>query len=162
MSNRFCDKMRDNVTLPLGGIAITDKMEPDHGLISGIFGKAGGKSRNFVGTVKLLLCNRIDDAVSVHRILPMSSDERLGLLGINDGIAERSIYRTLQKVGREFPILLERYQEVIKRHGLIDDIQISDFSSSYFEGKNAEFAAHGYSRGHRPDKKQVTWGISRE
>ena len=152
--------MRDNVTLPLGSIAITDKIESDYGLISGIFGKAGGKSRNFVGTVKLLLCNRMDDAVSVHRILPMSSDERFGLLGINDGIAERSIYRTLQKVGREFPILLERYQEVIKKHGLMDDIQISDFSSSYFEGKNAEFAAHGYSRDHRPDKKQVTWGIS--
>ena len=42
----------------------------------------------------------------------------------------------------------------------MDDLQISDFSSSYFEGKNAEFAAHGYSRDHRPDKKQVTWGIS--
>lgn len=81
--------MRDNVTLPLGSIAITDKIESGYGLISGIFGKAGGKSRNFVGTVKLLLCSRMDDAVSVHRILPMSSDERFGLLSINDGIAER-------------------------------------------------------------------------
>lgn len=98
----------------------------------------------------------MDDAVSVHRILSMSSDERFDLLGIHDSIAERSIYKTLQKVGREFPILLERYQEIIKSHGLIDEIQISDFSSSYFEGKKAEFAAHGYSRDHRPNKKQVT------
>ncbi|MCW6160550.1 MAG: hypothetical protein LVQ95_05710 [Candidatus Micrarchaeales archaeon] len=41
----------------------------------------------------------MDDAVSVHQILPMSSEERFGLLGINDGIAERSVYRTLQKIG---------------------------------------------------------------
>ena len=152
--------MTNNVTLPLGSISLIDKAEKNYGLISGIIGKAGGRSRNFVGTVKLLLCNRMDDAVSMHRILPISSDERFGLLGINDGTAERSIHRTLQKVGREFPIPIERYQEVIKKHGLIDDIQISDFFSSYFEGKNAEFAAHGHSRDHRPDKKQVTWGIS--
>ncbi len=101
--------MRDNVTLPLGSLSVIDKIESDYGMISGIFGKAGGRSRNFVGTVKLLLCNRMDDAVSIHQILPMSSEERFGLLGINDGIAERSIYRILQKIGREFSILLERY-----------------------------------------------------
>ena len=77
-------------------------MESDYGLISGIFGKAGGKTRNFVGAVKLLICNRMDDAVSVHRILSMSFDERFGLLGIHDSIAERSIYRTLQKVGSRY------------------------------------------------------------
>ena len=108
--------MKDNVTLPLGSIAITDKIESDYGLISGIFGKAGGRSRNFVGMVKLLLCNRMDNAVSIHQILPMSSEERFGLLEINENIAERSIYRALQKVGREFPILLERYQRIIKSH----------------------------------------------
>ena len=31
--------MRDNVTLPLGSIAVTDKIESDYALISGIFGK---------------------------------------------------------------------------------------------------------------------------
>ncbi len=80
-----------------------------------------------MGTIKLPLCNRMNDVVSVHRILSMSSDERFGLLGINDGITERSVYRTLQKAGREFPILLERYQAVIKKHGLINDIQVLYF-----------------------------------
>ena len=36
--------MRDNVTLPLGSIAVTDKIESDYGLISSIFGKAGGSN----------------------------------------------------------------------------------------------------------------------
>ena len=146
--------MRNNVTLPLGSISIIDKIEMEYGLIFGIFGKTGGRTRNFVGAIKLLLCNRMDDAVSVHQIPPMSSEERFDLLGIKEGISERSLYRALQKIGREFPILLERYQGIVKNHGLVDGIQISDFSSSYFEGKNAEFAAHGYSRDHRPDKKQ--------
>ena len=152
--------MKNNVTIPIGSISLIDKIESDYGLISGIFGKTGGKTRNFIGAAKLLLCNRIDGAVSIHQILPMSSVERFALLGIKGSISERSLYRDLQKIGREFPILIERYQNIIGRYGLVDGVQISDFSSSYFEGKSAEFAEHGYSRDHRPDKKQVTWGIS--
>ncbi|MCL5094878.1 MAG: hypothetical protein M1168_02765 [Candidatus Marsarchaeota archaeon] len=45
--------MKNNTTLPLGSISIIDKIEKDFGLISGIFGKAGGKTRNFVGTLKV-------------------------------------------------------------------------------------------------------------
>ena len=106
--------MKNNVTLPLGSLSVIDKIESDYGLISGISGKVGGKSRNFVGMVKPLLCNRMDDAVSVHQILPMSSEERFGLLGINGSIAGRSLYRALQKVGREFPIL-PKGDELIKK-----------------------------------------------
>ena len=152
--------MRDNVTLPIGSLSLINKIQSDYSLVSGIFGNAGGRSHNFLGIAKLLISNRIDNTVSVHQILPMSSTERFELLGIKGGISERSLYRVLQKIGREFPILLERYQNIVKKYGLIDGTQISDFSSSYFEGANAEFAAHGYSRDHRPDKKQVTWGIS--
>ncbi len=107
--------MMNNVTLPIGGISIIDKIDMDYGLISGIFGKAGGRTRNFVGAVKFLLCNRMDNAVSVHQILPMSSNERFGLLGIKEGISERPICRDLQKVGMEFPISLERYQNVVRK-----------------------------------------------
>ncbi|MCL4375845.1 hypothetical protein M1394_03540 [Candidatus Marsarchaeota archaeon] len=83
-------------------------------LISGVFGKVGGRTRNFVGAVNPL-CNRTDNAVSVHQIPHMSSDERFVLLGIKEGISERPLYRALQKVGREFPILLERYQNIVKK-----------------------------------------------
>ncbi len=150
----------ENVTLPLGSISVIDKVEKDIGLISGIFGNSGGRSRDFVGIVKLFLANRIDDTVSVHRLLPTSSSEKLELLGIKEEPAERSLYRDMQKIGRLSPILLERYQDILIKEGHVDINQISDFSSSYFEGKKAEVGAYGYSRDHRPDKKQVTWGIS--
>ena len=86
--------------------------------------------------------------------------EKFELLGIKKAPSERSLYMSIQKIGRIFPVLRERYQDIISEKRLIGKDQISNFSSSYFEGKNAEFAAHGYSRDHRPDKKQVTWGIS--
>ena len=41
--------MRNNTTLLLASISIIDKIEKDFDLIFGIFGKAGGKTHNFVG-----------------------------------------------------------------------------------------------------------------
>ena len=67
----------NSVTLPIGSISVIDKIEKDLGLISGIFWNSGGKSKDFVGIAKLLLANRIEDTVSVHKLLPTSSKEKL-------------------------------------------------------------------------------------
>ncbi|MCL5440833.1 MAG: hypothetical protein M1448_03050 [Candidatus Marsarchaeota archaeon] len=45
--------MTNNVRLPLGDISMINKVEKDYSLITSIFGKAGGRSHNFVGAVKL-------------------------------------------------------------------------------------------------------------
>ena len=148
--------MKNNVTLPLGSISLIDNIEKEIGLISGIFGNSSGRSKDFVGIVKLFLTNRIDDTVSVHQLL-ISTQEKSELLGISEEPAERSLYRDIQKIGRLFTILIGKYQNVISQKGLVDKDQVADSSSSYFEGKKAELAEHGYSRDHRPDKKQVTW-----
>ena len=46
--------MKNNTTLPLGSIFIIEKIEKDFSLISGIFGKAEGKTCNFVGAYSIL------------------------------------------------------------------------------------------------------------
>ena len=66
-----------------------------------------------------------------------SPKEKLGLLGIKGNISERSLYRTIEKVGRLSQLLMTNYQEVISKNGLVDTTQLSDFSSSYFEGQKA-------------------------
>jgi len=147
-------------TLSLGGIALLDKADKDFGLVSGIFGGVAGRIEDFAGRVKLLLYNRLSFAVSVHRILETYPGEALELLGIKAEISERSLYRTLELVGRCYPLLMERYQNIILEHGLVDKEQLSDFSSTYFEGEKAELSAHGYSRDRRAERKQLAFGIS--
>jgi transposase len=147
-------------TIPLGGITLLDKVEKDFGLISGVFGGVTGKAKDFTARVKLLLYNRLTYAVSVHRILETYPAEVLELLGFGEDASERSLYRALETVGMGFPILLERYQWVLRGHGLLDKAQILDITSTYFEGGKAELAEHGYSRDRRPDRKQVTIGIA--
>ena len=87
-------------------------------------------------------------------------EEVFDLLGFKEDPSERSLYRTVEVVGKCFPLLLERYQLILQEHGLIDKDQIFDITSTYFEGDKAGLAEHGYSRDHRPDRKQVTIGIA--
>lgn len=88
----------------------------DYGLISGIFGMAEGRVRNFVGAVKLLLCNRMGNEVSVHQILFISSEVEFGLLGIKKEHLGKVPLQRFSKSSREFPILLERYQDIVKKY----------------------------------------------
>lgn len=147
-------------TLSLGGLSLIDKVEKDFGLVSGVFSGVSDRVRDFEGRVKLLLYNRLTFAVPVHRILETYPRELFELVGIKNEPSERSLYRTLELVGRCYPVLMERYQEVLMKHGLVDNQQLMDFSSTYFEGEKASLSAFGYSRDKRPDMKQITFGVS--
>ncbi|MEM4058809.1 MAG: hypothetical protein QXZ12_08860 [Thermoplasmata archaeon] len=74
--------------------------------------------------------------------------------------SERSIYRSLEKMGRIFSVLLERYQNFLNDHNLADTEQFIDFSASYFVGSRSDMSAFSYSKDHRPDKMQISFGIS--
>ena len=53
-----------------------------------------------------------------------------------------------------------KYHEFLKKHDLISNKQFMNWSSTYFEGTESELGMKGYSRDHRPDKKQITFGIA--
>ena len=146
-----------NTTTPLGGICVIDKVENDFGMVSSVFDGIMGPA--YIGRLKLLLNNRLTYATSVHQILPTVSEETCALLGAKD-VAERSLYRTVEKVGLLAPLIVERYQDFVKAKDLADKDQNIDWSSTFFEGKKAELGAFGYSRDRRPDKRQITFGIA--
>lgn len=63
--------------------------------------------------------------------------------------------------------LLEKKEEIEKRlfihlkeNGfLLSTIVFYDLTSSYFEGEEVPMASYGYSRDHRPDRRQITLGL---
>ena len=74
---------------------------------------------------------------------------------------ERTLFRTLEVIG-------DNYEQIIhllhnKLFSLYDfpntDINL-DWTSFVLWGTKAKLGEYGYSRGHRPDKKQITIGIS--
>ena len=147
-----------NITTPLGGIASIDKIEKEYGLITELFSNIG-ESKDFVGRVKVLLNNKLTYSVSVLQIPNLIDPEVLPYFGL-DSIADRSLNRTVQKIGEFFPIIQERYQDFLKKNELVDKMQNLDWTSVSLEGNMSELAAYGYPKDKRPGRKQIAIGLS--
>lgn len=152
--------MKKNVTYSIGNLALVDKINDRFGLFDSLFDGVFGRAKNVKESAKALVANRLDKCVSTHQLTAVYPAEFFCELGFDGVPAERGLYRSTERIGMRFPALLERYQKLVKRHGLVSSEQFVDFSSSYFEGTKSELGALGYSRDHEPGKKQITFGIS--
>lgn len=125
-----------------------------------MLGDIGGRSRSFIPAVKLLISDKLNQSVSINKLLDFTPDELLKLFGFEDRISDRSLYRVLERVGENQPVIIERFQRWIQQKDLVDPTQFMDFSSSYFEGTHCPLGKRGYSRDNQPVKFQFTFGIS--
>lgn len=152
--------MRQNVTFSIGSVALIDKADAQTGFFKTVFDGIGGKARDFIPAIKLLMINKLEESVAIHRLLDFMPMEKLSLLGFRKGISDRTLNRTLERLGEKSQFVIDHYQQWIKENKLNDKIQNVDFSSSYFEGNDCTLAKLGYSRDHQPGKPQITYGIS--
>ena len=153
--------MSNNTTISLGAIVMIRQIENRYGLFHSLFSDTGIKTKQFIPNVKVLVGNKLTHAVSIVQIPQTYPLEFARQLGMNEPLKDRTLNRTLERIGKNFPVILERYQQFLKKHDLIDHDQIIDFSSSYLEGgKKSELASYGYSRDKRPDKLQINFGIA--
>lgn len=151
--------MKENVTFPVGNIALVEKIDKDYGVFDAVFSGVAGKAKDLKKHAKLLVVNRLGACVSVHRIKSVYPSEMFERIGFAEDPKERTINRTLERIGKKEPFILENYQNLLVKHKLVSKEQFPDFSSGSFEGKNAELGALGYSRDHKPGNKQLTFGI---
>jgi hypothetical protein len=152
--------MSENVNFPIGNIVLLDKIEKDYGFFDFMFKGIGGKAKNFQETVKSLLYNKLTNCLSITQIPKVYPKEAFEYLGLKEPPAERNLYRTIERLGDKFELLLELHQQFLIKNDLVSKEQFIDFSSTYFEGSKPELCALGYSRDGAPGKKQVTFGIS--
>lgn len=152
--------MRANVTFPVGNMILIDKVDKTFRFFDSLFDGIRSKAKSLKESAKLFTYNRLGACVSVNRltsVYPREAFERLGFDGVP---SDRTLYRDLKRIGERYSFIIERYQQIIKNAGLASEKQFPDFSSTYFEGRKCELSMLGYSRDHRPGKKQVTFGIS--
>ena len=137
------------------------QIENRYGLFQDLFSDIGVNANHFIPLVKVLVGNKLTHAVSILQIPETYPLEFARQLGMNEPLKERTLNRTVERIGRHFPVIFERYQQFLTKHDLIDEEQVIDFSSSYLEGgRRSELASYGYSRDKRPDKLQINFGIS--
>ncbi len=152
--------MRENVAFQLGNVALIDKINDSYGLFDRLFSGIGGRAKDLMECAKLFVYNRLGDCLAVNRLAEVYPLELFERLGFEEKPKERGLYRNVARIGLKFPLVMERYQQFVKEHDLASKEQFTDFSSSYFEGCGSELGELGYSRDHRPGKRQLTFGIS--
>jgi len=152
--------MAKNITFSLGNIALIDKIDSETDFFESVLGNIGGRSRSFIPAVKLLINNKLNQSVSINKLLDFTPDELLKLFGFEDRTSDQSLYRVLERVGENQPVIIERFQRWIQQKDLVDPTQFMDFSSSYFEGTHCPLGKRGNSRDNQPGKLQFTFGIS--
>lgn len=70
-----------------------------------------------------------------------------------------TLYRTLDYLTDSKEAIEQELYYNLQCYGLETELVLYDITSSYFEGDEAELAAHGYSRDHRPDRPQIIIGV---
>jgi len=151
--------MQENVTFSLGTIALIDKADCSlSGYFKTLLDGLGGKAQDFIPSVKLLIANRLGHCHSIHRLDDLPEDY-FKWLGFSRTRSDRTLNRTLERLGRSYQFVVSKHQHIIKEHGLVSPEQFPDFSSSYFEGKGSPLGELGYSRDNEPGKFQLTFGI---
>ncbi len=151
--------MTKNVTFSIGNIALIQKVDEElSGYFQRVLGDVTGKAQDFIPCAKLLITNRLGDCLSVSRLNDLPA-EYFSRLGFSKPRSDRTLNRTLERIGRSYQFIIQNHQEIIKEYKLISKEQFPDFSSSYFEGNSSPLGELGYSRDGKPDKKQITFGI---
>ena len=152
--------MKKNKTYPLGALVMIEKIEKNYGFFNKVFKGVKGKVKDFIPLLKFHINNKLTHTVSVNQMLNTYPDELLKKLGVKEKTSKRKLYRILERIGKYYPLLHDRFQYFLKKNKLADKKQFIDFSSSYFEGNKAELGELGFTRDHRRGKKQITFGIS--
>ncbi len=152
--------MKNDVAVSIGSLALIEKVDDEKQFFSRIFGGIGGRAKNLVASTKLFIYNRLGECFATNRLRSGYSDELFGLLKFAKIPSDRSLYRDLERIGKNHEFIMGKYQGFIRDEGLLSDKQFIDFSSTYFEGRADAFGALGYSRDHEPGKKQLTFGVS--
>lgn len=152
--------MRTNISFDVGSLILIDKADSKYKFFDSILKGLEGKTKHLKESVKTFIYNRLGKCVSVCRINEVYPIECFESLGFKENPKQRTLYRDLERIGIKWRFIILSYQQLLKRNNIISKEQFIDFSSAYFEGNNSELGALGYSRDHRPDKKQVAFGVS--
>lgn len=152
--------MRNNTSFDAGSLIMINKVDQAFNFFDFVFDGIVGKTKHLKESAKMFIYNRLSKCVSLKRIPSFYNDECFELLGFEEPPKDRTLNRDLERIGLRYPFILNQYQNLLKENEVISNEQFIDWSSSYFEGKNAELGAFGYSRDKKPGKKQITWGIS--
>jgi len=149
-----------NISFPLGTIRAV-KMYYDFLDFQSIFGKYKKKGRDINSLIHALISYRLTENQSVTRASDWINRDEVLLTFNLKSFEQRTLYRVLETIGQNRIEIMADIRDLIFGRYIFDHTNINmDWTSFVLYGNKCPLGKYGYSRDHRPDKKQITVGIS--
>lgn len=150
----------NNISFPIGtALAVkkySEKLDFKH-----IFSKFKQRGIPLKGLVEALISYRLSENLSLTR-----GSDWINRKEVLDGFdlksfEQKTLYRAIETIGENYQEVVLDLQDILFSQYGFDCTDVNmDWSSLIMWGVKANLAKYGYSREHRPDKKQITFGIT--
>ncbi len=150
----------ENICFPIGTIlAVRNKYEKLD--FSGVFSKHKKKGIDINSLIQVLLSYKLTENLSISKASEwINRGEVLETFNLKT-FEERSLFRTLETIGKNREEIISDIQDRLFQIYNFEHTDINlDWTSLVLYGEKSKLGKYGYSRDHRPDKKQITVGIS--
>ena len=150
----------NNISFPIGTILTVEKLYDILDFPS-IFNKHKQRGIDINKLLKAFVSYKLTDNFSIKRAHEwVTRDEVLERFNL-DTFSERTLYRVLKTIGANREEIISDIQDNLFSRYDFEHTNINmDWTSIVLHGDKAPLGKYGYSRDHRPDKKQITIGIS--
>lgn len=150
----------NNISFPVGtAVAVkkySEKLDFDH-----ILSRYKKRGVDLVRLIEALISYRLTENQSICRASEwINRPDVLEQFNLS-AFEERTLFRALGVIGSNYEEIIHLLQKSIFSQYEFPHTDVNmDWTSFILWGTKAELGKYGYSRGHRPDKKQLTVGIS--
>ncbi len=149
-----------NISFPIGTIRTVQKYYERLSL-SAIFGKYKKRGRDINSLIEALLSYKLTENQSITKGADwINRDDVLNTFNLAS-FEQRTLYRVFEVIGENREEIIADVQDVLFKVYDFEHTNINmDWTSFVLYGDKCPLGKYGYSRDHRPDKKQITVGIS--
>lgn len=150
----------ENISFPIGTLlAVTRLYEILN--FTEIFGKHKKNGIDINKLLKALVSYKLTDNFSIKRSHEwINRPEVLAEFNLPP-FSERTLYRVLEILGANRDEIISDIQDVLFERYDFEHTNVNmDWTSIVLHGTEAHLGKYGYSRDHRPDKKQITVGVT--
>jgi transposase len=150
----------ENICFPIGTILAVNQLY-DILDFPTVFGKHKKHGIDINNLLKALVSYKLTDNFSINKAHDwINRDEVLDIFNLPE-FSERTLYRVLETLGNNRETIISDIQDRLFARYNFEHTNINmDWTSIVLHGDKSPLGKYGYSRDHRPDKKQITLGIS--
>ena len=153
-------KANSNISFPIG-TTISVKNYAKFLEFEKIFSKFKQRGIPLLNLVEAVIAYKLTENLSLTKASDwINRDEVLQEFHLKS-FEQRTLFRAIETIGENYQIIILDLQDILFKKYDFSHTDINmDWSSLILWGNKSDLGKYGYSRDHRPDKKQITFGVT--